>query len=84
MLHYLKTNYLFHFLQVQEGSAKVSHLTATINNRLQDQLNKTLSDLQQSGGQLYLGVFVTNIQSKVKYILLLQYIALFKKHQKLY
>ncbi|XP_050931841.1 complement C4-B [Lates calcarifer] len=48
---------------VQEGSAKVSHLTATINDRLQDQLNKTLSDLQQSGGQLYLGVFVTNIQS---------------------
>uniref|UniRef100_A0A4W6D2J7 Complement C4B (Chido/Rodgers blood group) n=1 Tax=Lates calcarifer TaxID=8187 RepID=A0A4W6D2J7_LATCA len=46
-----------------EGSAKVSHLTATINDRLQDQLNKTLSDLQQSGGQLYLGVFVTNIQS---------------------
>ncbi|XP_039974312.1 complement C4-B isoform X2 [Xiphias gladius] len=48
---------------VQDGAATVSHHTAKINDQLQKELNQTLSDLQQSGEKLYLGVFVTNIQS---------------------
>ncbi|XP_042278740.1 complement C4-B [Thunnus maccoyii] len=48
---------------IQDGIAKASHSTAKINQHIQDQLNETLSDLQRSGAQLYLGVFVTNIQS---------------------
>ncbi|XP_040901233.1 complement C4-B [Toxotes jaculatrix] len=48
---------------VDRGSASVSLQIATVNDQLQNRLNRTLSDLQQSGAQLYLGVFVTNIQS---------------------
>lgn len=60
----MKTTNLCHFLQVQDGAATVSHHTAKINDQLQKELNQTLSDLQQSGEKLYLGVFVTNIRSK--------------------
>ncbi|XP_023280702.1 complement C4-like [Seriola lalandi dorsalis] len=48
---------------VQDGTAEVSLRTAKINNQLQNKMNQTLSDLQQSGAQLYLRLFVTNIQS---------------------
>lgn len=52
------------FLQVQDGNAAASIQIAELNVHLQKQRNQTLSELQQSGSQLYLGVFVTNIQSK--------------------
>ncbi|XP_070767453.1 complement C4-B [Enoplosus armatus] len=48
---------------VRDGTASASLQIADLHMRLQDQQNKTLSELQQSGSQLYLGVFVTNIQS---------------------
>lgn len=48
-------------MQIESGSARVTVSTADINEKL---TNQTLSALQQSGAQLYLGVFVTNIQSK--------------------
>ncbi|KAM7420598.1 hypothetical protein PAMA_015024 [Pampus argenteus] len=48
---------------VQYGIAIASHQTAKINQHLQLHLKQTLSDLQRSGAQLYLAVFVTNIQS---------------------
>ncbi|XP_042345143.1 complement C4-B [Plectropomus leopardus] len=44
---------------VQDGSASASLQIADFRERH----NKTLAELQQSGAQLYLGVFVTNIQS---------------------
>ncbi|XP_074510063.1 complement C4-B [Sebastes fasciatus] len=47
---------------VQDGTAAASLQIADLNVRLQKQ-NKTLSELQQSGAQLNLRVFVTNIQS---------------------
>lgn len=58
---YLTTNNVCRFLQIESGSATVTLSTARINEQLK---NKTLSDLRQNGEQLYLGVFVTNIQSK--------------------
>ncbi|CAK6960493.1 complement C4-B isoform X1 [Scomber scombrus] len=48
---------------VEHGTAKASHTMAKIMQHIQDQWSKTLNDLQQSGAQLYLGVFFTNIQS---------------------
>ncbi|XP_071324887.1 complement C4-B [Trachinotus anak] len=48
---------------VKDGTAEVSQRTAKINDQLQDKLERTLSDLEQRGAQLYLRVFVTNIQS---------------------
>lgn len=50
-------------MQIKDGNAKVSQSTAKINYQLLKEKNKTLSHLQQSGAQLYLRVFVTNIQS---------------------
>ena len=64
MLKYLHINNLSHFLQVQNGTATASLQIADLNEHLQKHKNQTLSELQQSGAQLYLGVFVTNIQSK--------------------
>ncbi|KAM7383630.1 hypothetical protein PAMP_003265 [Pampus punctatissimus] len=48
---------------VHYGTATASHRTAKINQHLQLQMKQTLSDLQRSGAQLYLAVFVTNIQN---------------------
>ncbi|XP_071372165.1 complement C4-B [Centroberyx affinis] len=49
---------------VQDGKATAILQTAELNKHLQDQLEgKTLSDLEQSGAELYLAVSVTNIQS---------------------
>ncbi|XP_054476945.1 complement C4-B isoform X2 [Anoplopoma fimbria] len=48
---------------VNDGAAEASLQIADLNERLQKQQNKNLSELQQSGAQLYLRVFVTNIQS---------------------
>lgn len=48
---------------VQSGTALISLSAAKINDRLQNQLNLTLSDLQQHGAKVFLGVFVTNIKS---------------------
>ncbi|XP_068592591.1 complement C4-B [Cebidichthys violaceus] len=48
---------------VKDGVAAASLQRADLNVHLQKQQNKTLSELQQSGAQLYLRVFVTNIQS---------------------
>ncbi|XP_068999108.1 complement C4-B [Embiotoca jacksoni] len=48
---------------VKNGTAPVSIRTDKINLKLQNQHNQTLSDLQESGAQLYMGVYVTNIQS---------------------
>ncbi|XP_059196181.1 complement C4-like [Centropristis striata] len=46
------------------GSVKDGTATASFQiQHLQNQLKRTLSEIQQSGAQLYLGVFVTNIQS---------------------
>ncbi|XP_034466750.1 complement C4-B isoform X1 [Hippoglossus hippoglossus] len=48
---------------VQDGTATVSLPIAKLNERLQKDLNLTLSDLQQRRAQVYLGIFVTNIKS---------------------
>ncbi|XP_032374181.1 complement C4-B [Etheostoma spectabile] len=48
---------------VNDGIATASLQIADLHEQLQKQKNKTLSELQQSGAQLYLRVFVTNIQS---------------------
>ncbi|KAK9513649.1 hypothetical protein VZT92_027165 [Zoarces viviparus] len=48
---------------VKDGAAAASLQRADLNVHLQKQQNKTLFELQQSGAQLYLRVFVTNIQS---------------------
>ncbi|XP_070823248.1 complement C4-B [Chaetodon trifascialis] len=48
---------------VEDGTADVSLQMEDLRLRLQDQKNQTLSALQQKGSQLYLRVFVTNIQS---------------------
>uniref|UniRef100_UPI003AB09B23 complement C4-B n=1 Tax=Centroberyx gerrardi TaxID=166262 RepID=UPI003AB09B23 len=49
---------------VQDGKATAILQTAELNKNLQDQLEgKTLSDLEQSGAELYLAVSVTNIRS---------------------
>ncbi|XP_076594325.1 complement C4-B [Chaetodon auriga] len=48
---------------VEDGTADVSLQMEDLRLRLQDQKNQTLSGLQQKGSQLYLRVFVTNIQS---------------------
>ncbi|XP_044063498.1 complement C4-B isoform X2 [Siniperca chuatsi] len=48
---------------VKDGTATASLQIANLHMQLQKQQNQTLSELQQSGAQLYLGVFVTNIQS---------------------
>lgn len=48
---------------VKDGAAELSLRTEDLNMHLQNQLNQSLSDLQDSGAKIYLGVFVTNIQS---------------------
>ncbi|KAI9536511.1 hypothetical protein NQZ68_032306 [Dissostichus eleginoides] len=48
---------------VQDGTAAATLQIAELRNQLQIQQNKSISELQQSGAQIYLGVFVTNIQS---------------------
>ncbi|XP_078027937.1 complement C4-B-like [Epinephelus lanceolatus] len=48
---------------VTGGTAKASLQIADLQEHFQKQQNRTLSDLTQSGARLYLGVFVTNIQS---------------------
>lgn len=48
---------------VKDGIASISLNTSKLNTCLQNQLNINLSDLESNGQLLYLGVFVTNIQS---------------------
>ncbi|XP_033983582.1 complement C4-B [Trematomus bernacchii] len=48
---------------VQDGTASATLQIAELRNQLQIQQNKSISELQQRGAQIYLGVFVTNIQS---------------------
>ncbi|XP_051262421.1 complement C4-like [Dicentrarchus labrax] len=48
---------------VENGTAAASLRIADLNMHLQKKNNETLSDLQERGSQIYLGVFVTNIQS---------------------
>ncbi|KAM3873380.1 complement C4-B [Diretmus argenteus] len=48
---------------IQDGEAKVTLQTAELEKHLQKHVNKTLTDLEQSGAQLIIAVFVTNIQS---------------------
>uniref|UniRef100_A0A8C2YZB7 Complement C4B (Chido/Rodgers blood group) n=1 Tax=Cyclopterus lumpus TaxID=8103 RepID=A0A8C2YZB7_CYCLU len=48
---------------VKDGAAAASLQIEDLKVHLQKQQNKTLSELQQKGAQLYLRVFVTNIQS---------------------
>ncbi|KAK5862446.1 hypothetical protein PBY51_017843 [Eleginops maclovinus] len=48
---------------VKNGAAAATLQIADLRNQLKIQQNKSLSELQQSGAQIYLGVFVTNIQS---------------------
>ncbi|XP_070691097.1 complement C4-B [Pempheris klunzingeri] len=48
---------------VQSGTEETSIQIEDVKVNLQKQYNRTLSELQQSGAQLYLGVFVTNIRS---------------------
>lgn len=53
-------------MQLQEGTAAASLQIADLDLQLQKlRKNQTLSELKQKGSQLYLGVFVTNVQSKV-------------------
>lgn len=52
------------FLQVQDGVATLNLQLEKIHSKVMEQLNQTLSDLLERGSQLYVGVFVTNIQSK--------------------
>lgn len=53
-------------MQVEDGLAETSLQVEDLNKNLQKQ-NYSLSGLQKSGSQLYLKVFVTNIQSKLCY-----------------
>lgn len=53
------------FLQAPDGTAEVSQSIAKINDELKKEMNRTLFDLRQEGAQLYIRVFVTNIQSKI-------------------
>ncbi|XP_041844609.1 complement C4-B isoform X2 [Melanotaenia boesemani] len=48
---------------VQNGIARVSFQLEDINLKLKERLNNTLFDLQKNGLRLFLGVFVTNVQS---------------------
>ncbi|XP_037532957.1 complement C4-like [Nematolebias whitei] len=48
---------------VQDGIATLNLQLEKINSKVMEQLNQTLSDLLKRGSQLYVGVFVTNIQS---------------------
>ncbi|XP_029307472.1 complement C4-B [Cottoperca gobio] len=48
---------------VVDGSAAASLQISDLHENLQKQQKNALSDLQQSGAQIYLGVFVTNIES---------------------
>uniref|UniRef100_A0A671UDA8 Complement C4B (Chido/Rodgers blood group) n=1 Tax=Sparus aurata TaxID=8175 RepID=A0A671UDA8_SPAAU len=48
---------------VENGAAAASLMIADLDLQLQEQRNQTLSALEQSGSQVYLGVFVTNIRS---------------------
>lgn len=54
------------FLQVQDGTVALNLQLEKINSKVMEQLNQTLPDLLERGSQLYVGVFVTNIQSKKK------------------
>ncbi|RVE62542.1 hypothetical protein OJAV_G00158170 [Oryzias javanicus] len=48
---------------VQNGTAEISLPLEKINSKLQEKLNLTLSELVKNKQQLFLGVFVTNVQS---------------------
>ncbi|XP_017282054.1 complement C4-like [Kryptolebias marmoratus] len=48
---------------VQNGTADFTLQLEDIHSKLKEQLNQTFFDLLKSGSQLYVGVFVTNIQS---------------------
>uniref|UniRef100_A0A3Q3MGX7 Complement C4B (Chido/Rodgers blood group) n=1 Tax=Mastacembelus armatus TaxID=205130 RepID=A0A3Q3MGX7_9TELE len=48
---------------VKNGTAKLSLNTENINKEVHNQMNGSLSDLQQRGAQIYLRVHVTNIRS---------------------
>lgn len=60
----LKVSKISNFLQVKDGTAAVSFQLADLNLHLQRNQNQTLSSIWHKGLQIYLGVFVTNIQSK--------------------
>lgn len=64
LFQYLTINNVCHSLQVRDGAAAASFQIEDWKVHLLKQQNKTLSELQQRGAQLYLRVFVTNIQSK--------------------
>nr|XP_040021250.1 complement C4-B isoform X1 [Gasterosteus aculeatus aculeatus] len=49
--------------RINGGAEAASVQIANLNAHLEKQQNKSFSELQRSGGQLYLRVFVTNIQS---------------------
>lgn len=61
---YSKTKDFCHLLQIKDGSAFDVLQIAKLRRHLQDHLNKTLLDLEQSGTELYMAVSVTNIHSK--------------------
>lgn len=47
------------------GTAEVSFELADLDTQLQRQTNQSLSQIQQAGLRIFLGVFVTNVKSKV-------------------
>ncbi|XP_061572619.1 complement C4-B [Cololabis saira] len=49
---------------VKDGSTRLSLQLEMFTLKLKEQLNQTLADLLEHKSQLYLGVFVTNIQSR--------------------
>lgn len=46
------------------GTAEVSFQLSDFETQLQRQRNQTLSQIQQAGSRVYLGVFVTNVKSE--------------------
>lgn len=55
---------MFTFLQVQNGFATLSLQLEKVRSKLMEQLNQTFSDLLERESRLYVGAFVTNVQSK--------------------
>lgn len=66
MFEFLTVSTFYNFFQVKNGTAAASLRIADLEKHLQKQRNQTLSQIQQRGSQIYLGVFVTNIKSKVQ------------------
>lgn len=60
----LTLSMLYNFFKVN-GTAEVSFQVSDLDTQLQRQRNQTLSQIQQTGSRIYLGVFVTNVKSKV-------------------